>query len=174
MCLALAFSVQLLPSCLTLFATLWTIAHQAPLYVEFFRQEYWSGLLCPPSGDLSNAGIEPVSPALQAGSLPSEPPLVLIFVNTTHTNTHTHTHSVMALVFLLFLFFFFLQSGLDLRVVLYLYGTKGRVEQVSLCNLRFLKVEKTEMSVIRGMDSKHIDQREVILSNGILSKNFSI
>ena len=172
MCLTLAFCVQLLPSCLTLFATLWTIAHQAPLYVEFFRQEYWSGLLCPPPGDLSNAGIEPVSPALQAGSLPSEPPLVLIFVNT--TRTHTHTHSVMALVFLLFLFFF-CNLAVDLRVVLYLYGTKGRVEQVSLCNLRFLKVEKTEMSfVIRGMDSRHIGQREVILSNGILSKNFSI
>ena len=94
-------------------------------------------------------------------------------------NTYKHTHTYTqcdgsCFSFVSFLFFFFLQSGLDLRVVLYLYGTKGRVEQVSLCNLRFLKVEKTEMSVIRGMDSKHIDQREVILSNGILSKNFSI
>ena len=43
----------------------------------FSRQEYWSGLLCPPPGDLPNPGIEPrslMSPALQADSLPSEPP----------------------------------------------------------------------------------------------------
>ena len=43
----------------------------------FSRQEYWSGLPCPPPGDLADLGIEPispVSPALQAGSLPAEPP----------------------------------------------------------------------------------------------------
>ena len=43
------------------FAILWTVAHQAPLYVGFFRQEYWSGLLCPPPGDLSDPGTELVS-----------------------------------------------------------------------------------------------------------------
>ena len=41
-------------------ATLWTAAHQAPLSMGFSRQEYWSGLPCPP-GDLPNPGIEPVS-----------------------------------------------------------------------------------------------------------------
>ena len=40
----------------------------------FSRQEYWSGLSCPPPGDLPNPGIEPRSPAVQAGSLPAEPP----------------------------------------------------------------------------------------------------
>ena len=40
----------------------------------FSRQEYWSGLPCPPPGDLPNPGTEPRSPALQADSLPSEPP----------------------------------------------------------------------------------------------------
>ena len=35
-------------------------------------QEYWSGLLCPPPGDLPNTGIEPRSPELQADSLPTE------------------------------------------------------------------------------------------------------
>ena len=40
----------------------------------FSRQEYWSGLLCPPPGDLPDPGIEPRSPALRADSLPSEPP----------------------------------------------------------------------------------------------------
>ena len=41
--------------------TPWTVAHQAPLSMEFSRQEYWSGLSCPPPGDLPNPGIEPVS-----------------------------------------------------------------------------------------------------------------
>ena len=40
----------------------------------FSRQECWSGLPCRPPGDLSNLGIKPRSPALQADSLPSEPP----------------------------------------------------------------------------------------------------
>ena len=43
--------------------------HQAPLYMGFSRQEYWSGFLGPPPGDLPNPGIEPMSPALQAYSL---------------------------------------------------------------------------------------------------------
>ena len=41
-----------------LFATLWTVARQAPLSVEFSRQEYWSGFPCPPPGDLPDPGIE--------------------------------------------------------------------------------------------------------------------
>ena len=41
--------------------TLWTGAHQAPLSMEFSRQEYWSGLPCPSPGDLSNPGTEPTS-----------------------------------------------------------------------------------------------------------------
>ena len=40
----------------------------------FSRQEYWSGLPCPPPGDLTNSGIKPRSPTLQADSLSSEPP----------------------------------------------------------------------------------------------------
>ena len=52
----------------------WTLAPQAPLFMEFFRQEYWSGLPFPSPGDLPNPGIEPGSPALQADALPSEPP----------------------------------------------------------------------------------------------------
>ena len=39
-------------SCVQLFATLWTVAHQAPLFMGFFRQEYWSGLPCPSPGNL--------------------------------------------------------------------------------------------------------------------------
>ena len=50
-------------------ATPWTVALQAPLSMGFSRQEYWSGLPCPPPRDLPNSGIEPmapVSPALLA------------------------------------------------------------------------------------------------------------
>ena len=45
-----------------------------PLSMEFYRQEYWSELPFPSPGDLPNPGIEPESPALQADSLPYEPP----------------------------------------------------------------------------------------------------
>ena len=55
-----------------LFATPWTVAHQAPLSMGFSRQEYWSGLPFPSPGDLPDPGIEPRSPALQADALPSE------------------------------------------------------------------------------------------------------
>ena len=44
-----------------LFATLWTVARQAPLSVGFSRQEYWSGLSRLPPGDLPNPGTEPTS-----------------------------------------------------------------------------------------------------------------
>ena len=60
-------------SCPTL-VTPWTAACQAPLLMGFFRQEYCSGLLFPSRGDLPDPGIEPQSPALQADSLPTEPP----------------------------------------------------------------------------------------------------
>ena len=59
--------------CLTL-CTPWTKAYQAPPFMEFSRQEYWSGLPFPSPGDLPNPGIEPRSPALQADTLPPEPP----------------------------------------------------------------------------------------------------
>ena len=58
-------------SCQTL-VTPWTVACQAPLSMEFPKQEYWSGLLCPSLGDLPNPGIEPWSPALQADTLLTE------------------------------------------------------------------------------------------------------
>ena len=48
-------------SCGQLFATLWTVSHQAPLSMGFSRQEYWSGLLCSPPADLPNLRIEPAS-----------------------------------------------------------------------------------------------------------------
>ena len=65
------------PSCVGLFATLWAVASQAPLSVGFPRQEHWSGVPSPFTGDLPDPGIEPAapapSPALQADSLTTEP-----------------------------------------------------------------------------------------------------
>ena len=53
--------VQVLQSCPTL-STPWTfVAHQAPLSMGFSRKEYWSGLLCPPPGDLPDPGIKPTT-----------------------------------------------------------------------------------------------------------------
>ena len=57
-----------------LFAIPWTIAYQAPLSMEFSRQEYWSGLPFPSPGDLLNPGIKPRHSALQADSLLAESP----------------------------------------------------------------------------------------------------
>ena len=59
-------------------ATPWTVAHQAPLFMEFLRQEYWSGLPFPPPGELPQPGIEPtssVSPPLAGGFFTIEPPV---------------------------------------------------------------------------------------------------
>ena len=54
--------------------TPWTVAHQAPLSMEFSRQGYWSGLPWPSPGDLPDPGIKPGSPKLQQILLPFEPP----------------------------------------------------------------------------------------------------
>ena len=76
-----------------LFATPWSVAHQAPLSMGFSRQEYWSGLPFPSTGDLPDPGIEPGSPALQTDALPSEPrqgdlnfKLNLKFINSIYSN----------------------------------------------------------------------------------------
>ena len=58
---------------LQIFATPWTVAHQAPLSMGYSRQKYWSGLPFPSPGDLPNPGIKPRSHALQADTLSSEP-----------------------------------------------------------------------------------------------------
>ena len=72
------FCVCVLLSCLVVSdsATLWTVAHQAPLSMGFPRQEYWSGLPFPSPGDLPDPEIEPASPVsstVKADSLPTKP-----------------------------------------------------------------------------------------------------
>ena len=59
------------------FVTPWTVTCQAPLSMEFSRQQYWSGLPFPTPGDLPNRGIEPMSlasPGLAGGFFTTEPP----------------------------------------------------------------------------------------------------
>ena len=63
-------------NCVQLFATPWTVAHQASLSMTFSRQEYWSGLPCPPPEGLPNPGTKPeslTSPALADGFLTTSP-----------------------------------------------------------------------------------------------------
>ena len=67
MCVCVCVCAYLL-SQVQLFATPWTVAHQAPLSMGLSRQEYWNRLSCPPPGDLPDPGIEllfPVSPVLR-------------------------------------------------------------------------------------------------------------
>ena len=71
-CQKLIFLVCVL-SHIWFFVILWTVAYQAPLFMEFSQQEYWSGLPFTPPRDLPNSGIKPTSPALQEVSLPVEP-----------------------------------------------------------------------------------------------------
>ena len=83
-----------------LFATLWTVAHQAPPSMEFSRQEYWSGLPFPSPGDLPNPGTKPGSPSLQADALPSEPPGNLMSIgssNQCHNGSDQFQHCLDAL-----------------------------------------------------------------------------
>ena len=64
-------------SCVRLFATTWTVAHQVPLFIELSRQEFWSRLPFPSPGDLPDPGIEPtspVAPALAGRFFTTEPP----------------------------------------------------------------------------------------------------
>ena len=91
------------------FATPWTVAHQAPLFMRIPRQEYWSGLPFLSPGDLPNPGIKSASPALRVDSLPLSHQvspacshahmLFAIFkaysicsCSRLQLHTHTHTH----------------------------------------------------------------------------------
>ena len=90
-------------SCVQLFATLWTVAHQAPLSMEFPRQACLSGLPFPPPSDLPNLGIEPMFPALAGGFFTTDP------LRKPHYHQHQH-HQKPSLTFtkkVVFFFFFF-------------------------------------------------------------------
>ena len=74
-----------------LFATLWTVARQAPLSMGFSRQDYWSGLPFPSQGDLPNPGIKPtslLSPALAGGFFTASATWEALFVPKWHCIVH--------------------------------------------------------------------------------------
>ena len=77
-----------------LFGTPWIVAHQAPLPMEFPRQEYYSGLSFPPLADLPDPGIKPGSPALLANSLSPEPPGKPHIFTCIYIFTHIKTESL--------------------------------------------------------------------------------
>ena len=58
----------------TTLATPWTVAHQAPLFMGFSRQEYWNGVPFPSPGDLPRSGIELAFPEWAGGFFTTEPP----------------------------------------------------------------------------------------------------
>ena len=74
-------------SSVRLFVIPWTIAYQPPPSMGFSRQEYWTGLPFPSPGDLPDPGIEPGSPAFQAGALTSEPPNIYTYGPNIYTYT---------------------------------------------------------------------------------------
>ena len=88
MCCAAVFSHF---SHIRLFATLWTVAHHAPLFTGFFRQEYWSGLPFHSPEDLPDPGFELAISCVSciAGGFFTAGPLVLYI-----THTHTQTHKI--------------------------------------------------------------------------------
>ena len=65
--------------------TPWTVAYQAPLSIEFYRQEYWSGLPCPPPGDLPDPEIQPGFPTLQS----------ILYCWTSHCKSHSSLKSFL-------------------------------------------------------------------------------
>ena len=82
-------------------ATLWTVAHQAPLKMRFSRQEYWIGLPCFSPGDLPDPGIEPQSPTLQADSLPLShqkapppPKIAIYYFKKSHFHLSPYSNSI--------------------------------------------------------------------------------
>ena len=86
-----------------LFVTLWTIANQAPLSVEYSRQEYWTTYPFPSPGDLSDPRIEPRSPvsaALQVDSLPlhhlGSPNTIIMFVYKSICKIHSSSKKLLS------------------------------------------------------------------------------
>ena len=81
--------------CVQLFVTPWTVACQAPLSMEFSRQEYWSGLPFLSPGELPNPGIDPTSPiapTLAGRFFTTEPPVSLYRQNNYLSSKTLHFH----------------------------------------------------------------------------------
>ena len=79
----------------SLFETPWSVAHQAPLSMEFSSQEYWSGLSFPSPRDLPDSGTEPGSPASAGGFFTTEPPGLPEFIAVCASFKWNHTVFVL-------------------------------------------------------------------------------
>ena len=88
--------------CVQIFMTPWIVAHQTPLSMGFSRQEYWSGLPCPPPGDLPDPGIDSVSlvsPTLAGSFFTTEPPITFqLFLNFFQRTPNNFTHVFISLL----------------------------------------------------------------------------
>ena len=102
--------------CVPLFMTPWTVAHQAPLSMEFSRQEYWSGQPSPSPGELPDPGIKPGSPALQVDVLPLS-----------HQGSHTLQTDVCGRPFLS-------KNSLDMWIVTYIFCSKLLIQMFLCCS----------------------------------------
>ena len=83
-------------TCVLLFVTLRTAAHQAPLFMGFSRQEHWSRLPCPPPGDLPDPGIKLasfMSPALAGGFFTTSTTCTAQFKSQIHSLENVHWDS---------------------------------------------------------------------------------
>ena len=140
----------MLLSCVRLFATPWTVAHQAPLSMGFSRQRYWSGISFPSPGDLPNPGMEPAclkSPALAGGLFyhwaTKEAP-VLHFIGRRKLQKKTPMFfwdRCFLFFFLIFLFsFFFWHVGYSLSHV-QLVATPGTVAHQAPLSMGFSRQE---------------------------------
>ena len=103
-----------------LFATIWTIAHQAPLSMRFPRQEYWNGLPCPPAGESSWSRDGTLIFCIASGFFSAEPPGLSLFANPAlpkyRSDVKIWTKQKCNLNGRLLVFFFFFAGWADLRI----------------------------------------------------------
>ena len=106
-------------------ATLWNVALQSPLSMEFSRQEYWSRLPCPPPGNLPYPGIEPASlmfPALPGGFLPLAPPgkhkyVIYVYINIVKgANINIVLHIFLCMWMCIWVYIYFVYVGIYVGV----------------------------------------------------------
>ena len=140
-------------------ATPWSVAQQAPLSVEFSRQEYWSGELFPSPGDLPNPGIKPRSPALQADSSLSEPPGKPLYTYTYHVfSIHSSTDRYLGYLCILAIVS---SAGINMRVKISLQYSMlisfgyipelGLLDHIAVLFLIFWKISFTLLSIVDAL-----------------------
>ena len=117
------FRIHYTYTCVWLFATLWTVAHQASLSMEFSRQEYWSVLPFPSLGDIPSPGMEPVSlpsPPMAGGFFatvpPGKPHKWRCYVNNKHITSHFKPTNIQCSINSVLIFFIWRQTWSHFRV----------------------------------------------------------